>query len=302
MKWTKLGLVFCPDGNLAWMRTHAAGPLAEHLGDDRFRIYFGCRDAHNRSSIGFVEIDIRQPHEVLRLSDEPVVAPGAAGLFDDSGVSTGCLVRKGPARYLYYLGWNLGVTVPWRNSIGLAVSETEGAPFRKLSRAPIVDRSDVDPFTVSYPWVTYDDGGRWRMWYGSSLRWGKDPADMAHVIKYAESDDAIHWRREGVIAIDFKSADEYAIARPCVLKDASLYRMWYSYRGAAYRIGYAESRDGVVWRRMDEDVGIDVSPDGWDSESVQYAFVFSHRDRLYMLYNGNNYGKTGFGLAVCARD
>jgi hypothetical protein len=297
MKWTKVGRVFCPDGNFDWMRTHAAGPIAEHLEGDFFRVYFGCRDAQNRTSIGSLDMDLTRPDRIENLAREPVVAPGSPGHFDDSGASTGCLARHGEQRYLYYLGWNLGVTVPWRNSIGLAVSEAPGAPFRKISPAPVVDRGPVDPFSVSYPWVMHD-GGRWRMWYGSNLSWGREAADMAHVIKYAESDDAIHWVREGLVAIAGRSRAEYAIAKPCVLKDGSIYRMWYSCRGDAYRIGYAESSDGLVWKRRDDDVGIDVSPTGWDSESIQYAHVFRHGPSLYMLYNGNGYGKTGFGLAI----
>ena len=292
-----MGRVFCPEGNFDWMRTHAAGPIAEHLEGDWFRVYFGCRDERNRTSIGSLDMEITRPERVHNLSSDPVVAPGSLGHFDDSGASTGCIVAHAGRRYFYYLGWNLGVTVPWRNSIGLAVSETPAAPFRKFSPAPVVDRGPVDPFSISYPWVLCE-GGRWRMWYGSNLSWGRDAADMAHVIKYAESDDGIHWRREGRIAIAAQSRSEYAIAKPCVLKEGGLYRMWYSCRGDAYRIGYAESHDGLDWERRDADVGIDVSPSGWDSESIQYAFVFRHRDRLYMLYNGNRYGATGFGLAV----
>jgi predicted GH43/DUF377 family glycosyl hydrolase len=299
MKWIKQGRVFCPDGNFDWMRSHAAGPLAEHMEGDRFRVYFGCRDAANRTSIGQLELDITRPDRVLDLSPTPVVAPGARGLFDDSGVSTGCLVRNGSVRFLYYLGWNLGVTVPWRNTIGLAVSRAGETGFEKFSRAPLLDRAEADPFSISYPWVMHD-GGRWRMWYGSNLSWGAKAEDMGHVIKYAESDDGILWRRDGKVAIGARSPGEYAIAKPCVVKDGALYRMWYSNRGVAYRIGYAESDDGMAWRRMDEEVGIDVSASGWDSESIQYAHVFRHREHLYMLYNGNGYGKTGFGLAICA--
>jgi hypothetical protein len=123
---------------------------------------------------------------------------------------------------------------------------------------------------------------------------------MNHVIKYAESDDGLHWRRDGRIAIDLEGNGEYAIARPCVVRNAGGYHMWYSYRGNAYRIGYARSDDGFTWRRCDSEAGIGVSPSGWDSEAIQYAYVFSHRGRLYMLYNGNQYGRTGFGLAVRA--
>ena len=74
--------------------------------------------------------------------------------------------------------------------------------------------------------------------------------------------------------------------------------MWYSYRGEKYRIGYAESEDGIVWTRKDNESGIGVSSEGWDSEMIDYPVVFKHKDDVYMLYCGNGYGKTGFGLAV----
>ena len=116
-------------------------------------------------------------------------------------------------------------------------------------------------------------------------------------IRYAESDDGLHWRRSGRVCIDYQSEEEYAISRPSVLRDGDLYRMWYSYRGSSYRIGYAESDDGVAWVRKDEEAGIDVSPDGWDSEMIEYPCVFDHAGSRYMLYNGNGYGATGIGLA-----
>lgn len=77
--------------------------------------------------------------------------------------------------------------------------------------------------------------------------------------------------------------------------------MWFSYRsgtGETYRIGYAISSDGKQWKLALNETGIDVSASGWDSEMIEYPFVFDHEGRRYMLYNGNGYGKTGFGLAV----
>jgi len=124
---------------------------------------------------------------------------------------------------------------------------------------------------------------------------------MMHLIKYAESDDAIHWDRKGIIALNFENESEYALSRPFVLKKDSLYRMWYSYRGESYRIGYAESEDSIKWTRKDRDGGIDVSESGWDSEMIEYPYVFEHKGERYMLYNGNGYGKTGIGIAVLER-
>jgi predicted GH43/DUF377 family glycosyl hydrolase len=279
------------------MRTHAANPVAEWLHDDRFRISFSSRDAQNRSSIGFVEIDLRNPAVILRESDAPVLAPGDSGLFDDAGVSIGCIVSHGSGRLLYYMGWHLAADVPWRNAIGLAVSDNVDAPFVRVSASPNVPVDSFDPHTLSYPWVSVEDG-RFRMWYGSSTEWGRDKGDMRHVIKDAVSDDGVQWRRTGAVAVGFDRPGETALSRPTVLRDADRHRMWFSARGTSYRIWEAESPDGRPWTRRSDAPALDVAPDGWDSEMVEYPCVFDHRGRRYMLYNGNGYGLTGFGLAV----
>jgi hypothetical protein len=280
------------------MQSHAAVPIAENIGDDYFKIYFSSRDKVNRSFTGYVVIDINYPNKIVDLSAEPVLSPGELGGFDDSGAMATWLTQQGDKKFLYYIGWNLGVTVPFRNSIGLAVS-THGGIFKSYSSGPIVDRSAHEPhFCASCCVLPGDDV--WRMWYLSCTGWcvrnGK-PEHRYH-IKYAESHDGINWQRDGVVAIDYSNDNEYAISRPSVIRDSDCWRMWYSFRGQSYRIGYAESKDGRRWNRLDALVGIDVSITGWDSEMIDYPFVFDHGGQRYMLYNGNGYGKTGFGLAL----
>jgi hypothetical protein len=73
--------------------------------------------------------------------------------------------------------------------------------------------------------------------------------------------------------------------------------MWFCSRGETYRVRYAESLDGSSWVRS-EAAGIDLSPAGWDAEMIEYPCVFDHAGARYMLYAGNGYGRTGFGLAV----
>jgi hypothetical protein len=299
--WRKLGRIYAPDGSKPWMQAYAANPIPEPLGGNRFRIYFSSRDERNRSSIAFIEIDLTCPTTVLRESEEPVLSPGDLAMFDDSGVSIGCLIKVGAQRHLYYMGWHLTVTVPWQNALGLAISDGPGCPFRRVSRFPIVELNEIDPYTISYPWVSFENG-RYRMWYGSNIQWGARREDMRHLIKYAESDDGIRWKREGVIAIDFDDPGEYAMCKPCVIKDRDRYRMWFCSRGQRYRIRYAESVDGISWRRRDDAAGIDVSATGWDADMIEYPCVFDHGGRRYMLYAGNGYGRTGFGLAVFDED
>lgn len=147
------------------------------------------------------------------------------------------------------------------------------------------------------------------MWYLNGVRWelvDNHPEPICH-IKYAESQDGIHWDRRGVVCIDLKSSDEGGIARPCVIREDGKYKMWYSYRGSrnyrtdrrqSYRIGYAESDDGLVWIRKDEKAGIDVADDGWDSDMIAYAYVYERGQKLHMIYCGNGFGRTGIGYAV----
>jgi hypothetical protein len=298
VQWKKLGKVFSPSGEVEWMHSHASVPIAEHVESDVFRIYFSSRDTRNRSHTGFVVVDISRPDKILDISASPVLSPGRLGEFDDSGAMATWLTRTGSSRFLYYIGWNLSVTVPFRNSIGLAVSNNQG-PYLRYADGPILDRTMHEPHFCASCCVI-PDGDLWRMWYLSCTGWSQVNGKPQHHyhIKYAESDDGIHWRRDGLVAIDYAHGKEYAISRPSVIRDDDCWKMWYSFRGNAYRIGFAESQDGKQWSRRDDAAGIDVSTSGWDSEMIEYPFVFDHRGQRFMLYNGNGYGQTGFGLAV----
>ena len=296
--WRKFGQIYCPSSNKEWMYSHAAVPIAENIKGNLFKIYFSSRDFCNQSHTGYLIIDITRPHEIIELSNDPVIGPGDLGGFDDSGAMATWLSNFHGKRFLYYIGWNLGVTVPFRNSIGLAISE-DGGEFKRYSTGPVLDRSMTEPHFVASCCVLPDQD-KWRMWYLSCTEWrmrnGK-PEHRYH-IKYAESIDGVSWQRDGIVAIDYHDDSEYAISRPSVIRDENCWKMWFSYRGTSYRIGYAESVDGIHWKRLDADCQIDVSESGWDSQMIEYPFVFDHDGIRYMLYNGNGYGKTGFGLAV----
>ncbi len=302
MNWEKIKQVFAPDKQYDWMWSHAANPVPYILDRKKeiVRVFFTCRTEANLSHIGYVDVDFLDNHKIIQVSSKPVLAPGALGLFDDSGTAMGYLVEKESELYLFYLGWNLKVTVPWLNTIGMAKANSINHEFKKCNLAPLMDRSHEDPYSISYPSVLFDDG-IYKMWYGSNLSWGKDQSEMQHVIKYAESKDLKTWVRSNEIHIPLMHQNEYALSKPWVVKTGSGYKMWYSYRAnkdiTTYRIGYAESGDGKKWTRKDETAGIDVSASGWDSEMICYPSVFDLNNKTYMLYNGNGYGKTGFGLA-----
>lgn len=308
MKWVKKGLIYKPTSNNEWMVSHAQLPTVDKIDNEVLRIYYGTRDRYNRTVTTYIEVEADNPMNVLYIHDRPVLGLGELGCFDDSGAMPSWIVTHGDVKYLFYIGWNAGRSVPYRNAIGLAISEDNGKTFTRLYRGAIVDRTKDEPHFCGSTCVIKEDG-RWRMWYLSALKWIviDNRLEPIYHIKYAESSDGTSWQRPGIVCIELKSPEEGGISRPSVIKEDGLYRMWYSYRGIrdyrknrihSYRIGYAVSNNGINWVRRDDSTGIDVSHDGWDSVMVAYPNVYNHNGKKYMVYNGNGFGESGFGYAI----
>lgn len=307
MKWIKKGLIFNTKKEFFWNRSHAQIPLADKINNEKIRIYYATRDKNNRSYASFIEVDANNPKNILYIHDKPVLTPGELGCFDDSGAMPSHLINFNGRKYLYYIGWNRGTTVPYCNTIGLAISEDNGITFKKMFKGPIIGRNKHEPYFVATPFILIEKK-IWKMWYLSSTGWViiNNKPEPLYNIKYAESEEGIDWKGQRITCIDYKFNNE-AISRPCVINENDFYRMWYSYRGSldyrinketSYRIGYAESKDGINWTRMDSKVGIDVSIKGWDYLMIEYPFVYKHNEIYYMLYNGNGFGESGFGYAI----
>lgn len=303
MTWRKLGHIFVAENHSDWMYSHAMIPVAEPLGGDMYRIYFSPRDKQNRGHGAYLDLDMRSPLKAKYLHTTPVLTPGELGTFDDSGALPNAIVKVAGRKLLYYTGINLGVTVKIRNSIGLAEWDARLKQFLRLFKGPVIDRTKDQPHFVATPEVMWEEG-RFRAWFTACQKWEAGEIEAKHFynLEYAESADGIHWDRTGKTAIDFVDQHEYALGVPRVIKENDEYKMWFCSRAsknaATYRIRYATSQDGVNWVREPGKMELDVSDTGWDSDMVCYPFIFEHGGHRYMLYNGNGYGKTGFGLAI----
>jgi len=310
MQWQKCGFIWAPSGEADWARTHATLPVVQAIPNDRWWIYISTRDAQGKSRIARLTVDASdigpgRPPRVLHFEPTPVLSLGEPGTFDDSGVMPSWLVADGDALRLYYIGWNVIGTVPYRLSIGLAISKDGGRTFQRYSQGPVVDRSDREPFFATAPCVHYENGV-WRMWYVSCTGWRQilDRWEPCYHVKYAVSGDGFAWTITGKSCIDAEEGD--AVGRPCVFRTGDGYAMLYSYRSIteyrtdperAYRLGYAESKDGIHWQRMDDHVGIARSESDWDSQMIEYCWMQRQGDQTYLLYNGNGFGQSGVGIA-----
>jgi len=304
--WTKQGLVYKPDGSKSFSRTHAQVPFGYPMGD-KLRVYFSTRDETIASAVSFVELNPENLSEVTYIHDKPCLTKGAVGMFDETGTMPSWFLPVGDEIWLYYTGWNKSETASYRLGIGLAISRDGGLTFQRKYDGPLLDRSIYDQVWAAQPCVIRE-GDTWRMWYLSCTKIEviNGHPEPFYDVKYAESKDGIKWERTGQVCVGY---DEFtdAIGRPTVYKDGDLYKMYFSYRNAtnyrtdverSYRIGYAESKDGLVWDRKDELAGIERSTEGWDSLMMDYCHIFPFRDQWVMLYNGNGFGASGFGYAT----
>ncbi len=303
MRWRKLGRLYEASDIHPKLRSHAANPLAVHLRDDVYRVFFNGRDEDNRSSIGFVDIDVVR-QSVVAICDAPAFVHGPASSFHSHGISIGCCYEAGGEHYMAFMGWHVPTTGGhWYGQIG-RLSIDGDLRLHAEGNAPMLALDAADPVSLSYPWVMPVEDG-YRMWYGSTITWDTGDGSMLHVLKEASSHDGLHWRR-GDLAVPYEMGVAQAFSRPTVARRTDGgWDMWFSYRdntGSRYRIGRATSRDARVWSLRLDAPGIGVSEQGWDAEMVEYPFVFDHRGERYMLYCGDGYGRTGFGLAVLEDD
>lgn len=271
------------------------------LGGDRIRVYAAFLNDASVGRVGYVDVDACDPLRVLDVSRRPALDIGVPGTFDDNGVSPVCLVRDGEDLHLFYNGWQIGTRIRYTLFLGMATSSDGGETFVRRSQVSTLDRADEELFFRTAACVL-PDGDRWKMWYIGGDRWVDVHGKLVpqYNLRYLESERLDSWSGAGRVVMDVRGGDEHGFGRPAVLREGDHYIMWYSARTMSkrYRIGYAESPDGLEWTRRDELAGIDVSVSGWDSEMIAYPCIQATRWGTYMFYNGNNYGETGFGVAV----
>jgi len=210
------------------------------------------------------------------------------------------LIKKGKKIFLYYVGWNPRSTVRFSFYSGLAISTDNGITFKRYSNAPILERTNLEPYVNASPMVIKIKNN-YIMYYVSGEGW-INPDLPRYNIKIAISKNGKDWERLNKTAINFKNKNENALARPCVIKLANKYFMWFSKKGKNYRTGFAYSTDGLKWKRDDTLVNLNVGKSSFDNKMICYPFVFKFKDEFYSLYNGNNYGQNGIGMAVLKKE
>ena len=300
-RWKKKGLLLGP--NVPGF-SHASHPTIHQIADDDFVIAFSARDPNQKSHIFFVRARVSSGEITILGDPKMVLKPGAPGFFDCDGLLSCCFVKHGAHLYLYYSGWQNLPDGLWLCDTGRALVDAGNLVAEREFLGPVFSRDKHNPLFSAATTVLIDSMGLWHTWYNSGISWDKYQGEWRpkYGIHHATSHDGIDWISEPGLVIPLKDQYEHSFGRPSVVFWNNHYYMWFAHRGtkeySTYRIGFASSKDGRSWSRDDARSGIGVSNSGWDSESVCYPYVFSHQGHRYMLYNGNDYGRTGFGYAI----
>lgn len=313
MKWNKLGEIFNPNDH-QWADNFIGFAQSPQtiVFDDFVRVYFSIRknDGNGKfiSHIQFVDFEFDMK-TIRNISAHEVFGPGKLGCFDEHGVFPMNVLRVGDKIYAYTNGWTRRVSVSVDTGIGFAISHDQGETFERIGDGPIMASTTHEPVLVGDPFVQVYNGV-FHMWYLFGLGWKKytdGPPDRIYKIAHATSSDGINWdKEEGVKIIADKLNEDECQALPTVIYHDNKYHMYFCYRSSfdfrknknnGYRIGYAYSEDLCNWTRSDEEAGIDISVNDWDSDMQCYPHIFKVNDKIYLLYNGNEFGKYGFGIA-----
>lgn len=254
MRWKKLGLVYGPDGSMPWAKSHAMIPTPMHLNKSVIRVFVTFCDKQGIGRPGYVDVSANDPLKVLKVAEEPLLDIGQPGSFDENGVLACSLVPLNDSRvFMYYVGFELGTKIRYRLLTGLAISCDGGETFERYSAAPILERTAAELLFRGGPYCLYDNAC-FRLWYVAGSTWTVlDGKTMpVYDIRYMESENGIDWPKQGETVIPITEADEHGFGRPYVIsKRGGGYQMFYSVRRRslnAYRLGYAESDDGRVWK------------------------------------------------------
>lgn len=316
MKWKKLGQIFnpsqhkLPNGCVAY----AQSPQALVF-DDFVRIYFSTRsvDPENGKYLSHIAfVDMRKNfRDVICVSNNTVIPLGELGCFDEHGIFPMSVMRHGDAVYGYTCGWNRRVSVSVDTAIGLAISKDNGLTFQRMGHGPVLAASPQEPYLVGDGFVKVVNGV-FHMWYIFGTGWGKFSDDSApdrtYKIGHAVSSDGINWIKEEakqIIADTLGPTESQAL--PTVIEINGRHHMFFCFRQSSdfrtnkdrgYRIGHAWTDDLLNWTRDDDNPRLDVSPGEWDADMLCYPHVFACDEKVYLLYNGNEFGRAGFGLAV----
>ncbi len=243
-------------------------------------------------AVNFVFAGQKPVPEIISLpGDEWVKYPQPVLGGGDLGTVFDLSVLKEEDVYQMYSSWRT------QKSIALSTSE-DGVNWTRPQIVLSPKEGSVWEHDLNRPAVLKKDNV-YHMWYTGQ-------ADGKSCIGYATSSDGIHFLRktDAPVLVPEKAWEKVAVMCPHVIWDEGekCFKMWYS-GGEQYEpdaIGYATSKDGVNWKRLNGPVFKADPKNGWEKYKVTACQVIKRRNDYLMFYIGFrdiNYAQIGIAVS-----
>jgi len=298
-KLEKRGFIFKTNKLYDWAVSHTYMPTPD-VRDTYIRIYLAFWDENKVGQIGFIDVDIDNPSKILNICRNPVLKIGKPGRFDDNGVSPSYMKNKDGVKILFYIGWQLGVTVPYHLFSGVATTFDDGETFQASSDVPYLDRLDGEAFARSAPMIVIETDSLLRknsIYYFGASKWMWDPTHNRYW--YDSEIKLLASPKRAGIPVNIPKSNTFGHGRPWVIWDGNRHHMFFVYRTfedpTKYKQGYGVSENGINFD-VTYDTVIPFGKDGdFDSEAASHLVVVPAGGRLVGFYMGNDFGREGMG-------
>lgn len=295
--WERRGLVYAPPGT-GNLRSHAMLPTP-FIMSDRIRVFFAACDELSRGRIYYIDVDRSDPRRVIAASDTPVLDIGATGSFDEHGVNPSQILIRDGRLFLYYIGWQrISDSVPYTLFAGLCVSDDRGQTFRRHGTGQILHPTPTERYFRTAPFVFKGEDG-WEMLYvgGGTFFDGENGKRLPiYSLCRTRSLDGYIW--EEIAAPPILSPDrshgEIGFGRPVLWREegrASLIISVRTEQGYELR-SISNGPDGL--RRTPV---LDGDTEDWEVLMTCFGSACVVDGWEYLFYNGNQFGRSGFGVA-----
>jgi hypothetical protein len=297
----KLGLSVTAPGD-GLMVSHASLPTPLQL-HDRIRVYFSACDVDLRGRIFYADLEATFPFRVVHISRTPVLDIGPVGAFDSDGVNPSQIVERDGKLFLYYIGWQrISTNIPYTLLGGLAVSIDGGCSFTRIQATPMLSPTEEEPYFRTAPFVWWEDG-QWQMLYIGGGEFFTGPAAKRlprYALRHTQSPDGWNWTGTSRVLLEPNSAlGQIGFGRPVVTaKAGSVAELMLSIRteyGYTLCSGPFSLQKAIDPTNLSE--VLPLSPEGWDSEMTCFGVTLEIDGGELLFYNGNQFGRSGFGLA-----
>jgi len=306
-RWRREGLLVSVTAGHPWWRSHAQLPTVLPMSERLWRVYFAARDSDNRSHMLAVDLDPGDGMRIVAEHFEPLLQLGPPGAFDREGMAPGTAIQVDGQVRLYYGGLIVRKDVPGQAAIGLAISE-DGLTFRRAFAGPVHGLGPYDPYFTSAASVLKTADG-YRMWYVGGTQWQRTNGalELHYEIRSTRSPDGLIWDPRSETAVALQPPADTGLGRPWIAQAGSGTRLWLSRRGESFRVPGGDAYHLVsiaadaqgLFSGTAEPVVFENPPnaDDFDSWMQAYACIVPYGRDLVMLYNGNDFGRQGFGWA-----